>query len=140
MGGKLYLGILFSGEDPGTDQACGGGRWRWKFAQDTRIAVFTAGTRYLENHIHEIVDAALLNGADARAVPLLRAQKRGLGMRNSIIIAGVLAVGATAWILSGQIRNHDLQAVADERAEAHPHNETNLGRVRRGQPEPIGER
>ena len=38
-------------------------------------------------------------------------------MRNSIIVAGVLAVGATAWILSGQIRNHDLQAVANERAE-----------------------
>ena len=49
MGGKLYLGILFSGEDPGywikkqcREGPIPGGE---KFAQDTRIAVFAAGTR-----------------------------------------------------------------------------------------------
>ena len=79
MGGKVYLGILFSGEDPGywIKKQCGegpipGGE---KFAQDTRIAVFAAGTGYLENHINELVDAALLNGADAAGRPPCSAHK-----------------------------------------------------------------
>lgn len=73
MGGKLCLGILFSGEDPGywIKKQCGeapipDGE---KFAPDTRIAVFEAGTGYLENHRHELVDAALLNRADAAGRP-----------------------------------------------------------------------
>ena len=73
MGGKLCLGILFSGEDPGywIKTQCGEGPIPngGKFAQDTRIAVFGAGTGYLENHRHELVDAALLNGADAAGFP-----------------------------------------------------------------------
>ena len=50
-------------------------------------------------------------------------------MKNSIIVAGVLAVGATAWILSGQIASDDRQAVANERAET-KERATNLISVR----------
>ena len=37
-------------------------------------------------------------------------------MRTSIIVAGVLAIGATAWILSGQIGGEDQQAIANDQA------------------------
>ena len=73
MGGKLCLGILFSGEGPGywIRKQCGEGPIPngGKFAQYTRIAVFAAGTGYLENRRHELVDAPLLNGADAAGRP-----------------------------------------------------------------------
>ena len=39
-------------------------------------------------------------------------------MRTSIIVAGVLAIGATAWILSGQIGGEDRQAIANDQADA----------------------
>jgi membrane fusion protein, multidrug efflux system len=39
-------------------------------------------------------------------------------MRTSVIIAGVLAIGATAWIVSGQIGDTDRKAVANGAAEA----------------------
>lgn len=38
-------------------------------------------------------------------------------MRTSVIIAGVLAIGATAWIVSGQIGGPDRKAVANGAAE-----------------------
>ena len=73
MGGKLCLGILFSDEDPGhwIKKHCGEGPIPdgEKFAQDTKIGVFAAGTGYLKKHRHELVDPALLNGADAAGRP-----------------------------------------------------------------------
>ena len=39
-------------------------------------------------------------------------------MRTSIIAAGLLAIGATAWILSGQIGGEDRRAIANDQAAA----------------------
>lgn len=41
-------------------------------------------------------------------------------MRKSVIIAGVLAVGATAWIVSGQFGNADQQAAANGKQAVEP--------------------
>ena len=51
-------------------------------------------------------------------------------MRSSIIIAGTLAIGATAWILSGQLGNNDKSAAANGSKVAERKAETPLAAVR----------
>ncbi|CAN0575224.1 unnamed protein product, partial [Laminaria digitata] len=51
-------------------------------------------------------------------------------MRSSVIIAGTLAIGATAWILSGQLGSADKRAAANGSADAQAEQQRPLAAVR----------